>query len=75
MGSSSSCGADDAPLELRVVMLGLNGAGKTTILTHLSPGNETIHSTNPTLGFNVDMIPHKNMEFTIWDVGGEKTQR
>ena len=51
-------------------MLGLDAAGKTTILYKLKL-NETI-STIPTIGFNVETVkPCKGLELTVWDVGGQ----
>ena len=55
-------------------MLGLDAAGKTTILYKLKLG-EVIQSV-PTigkifyLGFNVESVEYKNLKFTVWDVGG-----
>ena len=54
----------------RILMLGLDAAGKTTILYKLKL-NETI-STIPTIGFNVETVtPVKGVTFTVWDVGGQ----
>ena len=53
----------------RVCMIGLDGAGKTTILYKLKFG-ENVH-TIPTVGFNVDEVTMKNLTMTIWDVGGQ----
>ena len=50
-------------------MLGLDGAGKTTLLYQLKMG-ETV-KTIPTIGFNVEIIEHKNFNFNIYDVGGQ----
>ena len=56
--------------QARIVMLGLDAAGKTTILYKLKV-NETV-STIPTIGFNVETVqPTKNVTFTVWDVGGQ----
>ena len=57
----------------RVLVLGLDAAGKTTILYKLHVG-ETVH-TIPTVGFNVENIKYKNVEFNCWDVGGQKKIR
>jgi hypothetical protein len=46
-------------------MLGLDAAGKTTILYRLQLG-EDVHSI-PTIGFNVETVNYKNISFTIWD--------
>merc|ERR1711939_491135 len=54
----------------RILMLGLDGAGKTTILYRLKL-DETI-STIPTIGFNVETVtPVPGLELTVWDVGGQ----
>jgi len=55
--------------EMRILMVGLDGAGKTTILFKLKLG-ELVH-TIPTIGFNVETIEYKNITFTVWDVGGQ----
>ena len=54
-------------------MLGLDGAGKTTILYKMKI-NETLN-TAPTIGFNVETVNYKNLEFTVWDIGGQTTLR
>eukprot|EP01084_Bolivina_argentea_P125859 222938_1 len=53
----------------RILMLGLDAAGKTTILYKLKL-NEVI-TTIPTIGFNVETVEYKNIEFTVWDIGGQ----
>ncbi|KAL1512090.1 hypothetical protein AB1Y20_005362 [Prymnesium parvum] len=53
----------------RVLMLGLDAAGKTTALYKLKMGE--LVTTIPTIGFNVEAVRHKNLEMTIWDVGGQ----
>lgn len=59
--------------EMRVVMLGLDAAGKTTILYKLHIGE--VQATVPTLGFNVEKVQYKNVQFTVWDVGGQEKLR
>ncbi len=58
---------------LRILMLGLDAAGKTTVLYKLKL-NENIHSV-PTIGFNVETVSYKNVSFMIWDIGGQKKIR
>lgn len=60
-------------IEMRVVILGLDEAGKTSILFKLKE-NEFI-TTIPTIGFNVETVEYKNVKFTIWDVGGQQKIR
>ena len=55
--------------EMRIVMIGLDGAGKTSILYRLKLGEWV--TTVPTVGFNVKSVDHKNVTFTIYDVGGQ----
>ncbi|XP_057872279.2 ADP-ribosylation factor [Cryptomeria japonica] len=59
--------------EMRVVMLGLDAAGKTTILYKLHIGE--VLSTVPTIGFNVEKVQYKNVQFKVWDVGGQEKLR
>ena len=55
--------------ECRVLMVGLDAAGKTTILYKLKLGE--VVTTIPTIGFNVESVQYKNVDFTVWDVGGQ----
>jgi GTPase SAR1 family protein len=53
--------------EARILMVGLDNAGKTTTLYRLKLG-ETVQSI-PTIGFNVETVTYKKLTLTIWDVG------
>ncbi len=69
--------------EMRILMVGLDAAGKTTILYKLKLGE--VVTTIPTIGlflfylsfyscsigFNVETVDYKNISFTVWDVGGQ----
>merc|ERR1712204_86149 len=55
--------------DVRILMVGLDAAGKTTILYKLKLGE--IVTTIPTIGFNVETVEYKNISFTVWDVGGQ----
>merc|ERR1719454_2799640 len=55
--------------EMRILMVGLDAAGKTTILYKLKLGE--VVTTIPTVGFNVETVEYKNINFTVWDVGGQ----
>merc|ERR1711937_36554 len=50
-------------------MVGLDAAGKTTVLYKLKLGE--VVTTIPTIGFNVETVEYKNINFTVWDVGGQ----
>ena len=54
--------------DMKILMLGLDAAGKTTILYKLKLGE--VVSSVPTIGFNVETVEYKNIRFTVWDVGG-----
>merc|ERR1712193_138700 len=58
-------GKDDC----RIVMVGLDAAGKTTILYKLKLGE--VVTTIPTIGFNVETVEYKNINLIVWDVGGQ----
>ncbi|KAM8873424.1 E3 ubiquitin-protein ligase TRIM23 isoform 2-T2 [Synchiropus picturatus] len=60
-------------MEIRVVTLGLDAAGKTTILFKLK--QDEFMQPIPTIGFNVETVEYKNLKFTIWDVGGKHKLR
>jgi len=55
--------------DMRILMVGLDAAGKTTILYKLKLGEVVV--TIPTIGFNVETVEYKNINFTVWDVGGQ----
>jgi small GTP-binding protein len=59
--------------ERRLLMVGLDGAGKTTILYKLKLG-QVIH-TIPTIGFNVESVRFSGSELNIWDIGGQEKIR
>jgi len=59
--------------EMRILMVGLDAAGKTTILYKLKLGE--VVTTIPTIGFNVETVEYKNISFTVWDVGGQNKIR
>merc|ERR1719345_218965 len=57
--------------ESRIIMLGLDAAGKTTILYKLQLGE--VVTSIPTIGFNVEHVRFEGktiVDFTAWDVGG-----
>lgn len=54
---------------MKILMLGLDASGKTTILYKLKLGD--VVATVPTIGFDVEVVEYKNISFTVWDVGGQ----
>lgn len=59
--------------EMKILMLGLDNAGKTTILYKLKLNK--IKTSAPTVGFNVETVSFRNVKFNMWDVGGQDRLR
>jgi small GTP-binding protein len=60
-------------IDCRLLMLGIDGAGKTTVLYKMKLGD--IINTVPTIGFNVESVTYKNIHLNTWDVGGRSRIR
>ena len=66
--------------ELRILVLGLDNAGKTTILKSLSNEvcisiTQDISTITPTQGFNIKNLTHDKFKLNVWDIGGQKALR
>ncbi|XP_047092007.1 ADP-ribosylation factor-like protein 2 isoform X2 [Lolium rigidum] len=59
--------------EMRILMVGLDNSGKTTIVLKINGEDTSVIS--PTLGFNIKTIKYHKYSLNIWDVGGQKTIR
>ena len=59
--------------DCRVLVLGLDFAGKTTFVKRLKMG--TYVETKPTVGFNLETVSYKNTTFQVWDMGGQTSLR
>ena len=57
----------------KILILGMQNAGKTTILYRLSLGQ--LVKTTPTIGSNVEEINYDNVKFQAWDLGGQESTR
>ena len=66
---------DDVKPSHRLLVLGIDGAGKTSVLYRLKLGE--VVSTIPTIGFNVEILApiDSDRDLTLWDVGGQPTAR
>lgn len=54
--------------EARALMLALDASGRTTMLYKWKLGE--VVTTIPTIGFNVETINYRDLDLTVWDVGG-----
>ncbi|XP_052137266.1 uncharacterized protein LOC127755615 [Oryza glaberrima] len=59
--------------EYKIVVVGLDNAGKTTTLYKLHLGEAVTAA--PTIGSNVEEVVFKNIRFEVWDLGGQETLR
>ncbi|XP_077992959.1 ADP-ribosylation factor-like protein 3 [Glandiceps talaboti] len=59
--------------ELRILLLGLDNAGKTTLLKTLA--SEDISHITPTQGFNIKSVNSSGFKLNVWDIGGQRKIR
>ncbi|KAL8562991.1 ADP-ribosylation factor protein 3 [Nucella lapillus] len=59
--------------ELRILLLGLDNAGKTTLLRSLA--SEDVSHTTPTQGFNIKSVQSSGFKLNVWDIGGQRRIR
>jgi ADP-ribosylation factor-like protein 3 len=65
--------AKPTPKEARILILGLDNSGKTSILKKLS--DEDISHIMPTQGFNIKSIQQAGFKLNVWDIGGQRAIR
>ena len=59
--------------EVRILLLGLDNAGKTTTLKKLA--SEDVTQITPTQGFNIKSISSDGFKLNVWDIGGQRKIR
>ncbi|CAH1259256.1 ARL3 [Branchiostoma lanceolatum] len=59
--------------ELKILLLGLDNAGKTTLLKALA--SEDISHITPTQGFNIKSVQSSGFRLNVWDIGGQRKIR
>ncbi|XP_029372349.1 ADP-ribosylation factor-like protein 3 isoform X1 [Echeneis naucrates] len=59
--------------EVRLLLLGLDNAGKTTLLKQMSA--EDINHITPTQGFNIKSVQSSGFKLNVWDIGGQRKIR
>jgi len=77
-----TCWTDSAKVkeqerELRILILGLDNAGKTTIVQSLCYGADTaaLQQVEPTLGFQIHSLDYADFHLNLWDIGGQSSIR
>ncbi|KAL3632115.1 Arf GTPase arf1 [Castilleja foliolosa] len=60
--------------EARIVFLGFGNAGKTTIIYRLQRMGKVVPR-YATVGFNFESLHYNNINFQVWDVGGQTNIR
>jgi GTPase SAR1 family protein len=63
---------EEEKFEKRILLLGLDNAGKTSLLFHIR--DNEFRETVPTVGLNIELIQYKRYSLTFWDVGGQATK-
>jgi ADP-ribosylation factor-like protein 2 len=61
--------------EMRVLMVGLDNAGKTTAVRRLKDGGGDGQGISPTLGFSICSLTRRGRKLNVWDVGGQRSLR
>ena len=59
--------------EIKILMLGLDSSGKTTILYNMR--EETCLSTIPTIGYELETVVYKKTKLNVFDIGGQRNVR
>mgnify|MGYP006181483019 FL=1 len=55
---------------VRIIMVGLDAAGKTTILYQLQKSSKSELTPLPIIGFNIETLTYNDLNLNVWDVGG-----
>lgn len=58
----------------KILCVGLDNSGKSTILKQFKAKNALTFETAPTLGFNVETFQKSNIKFVAFDMSGQVSQ-
>ena len=70
-----------ADMNFKLVMIGLDSAGKTTILYKMKLDQQAKSenpqgvATVPTIGYNLEEFEVKNVKIKVWDLSGQERMR
>jgi GTPase SAR1 family protein len=54
----------------KVLCVGLDNSGKSTVIQHLKPKQNAVREITPTVGFNVEQFSRSSINFTVFDMSG-----
>mmetsp|Transcript_28800 Transcript_28800/g.46606 ORF Transcript_28800/g.46606 Transcript_28800/m.46606 type:complete len:183 (+) Transcript_28800:170-718(+) len=60
---------------VRVLCVGLDNSGKSTIIHKLKPKKAALQEVVPTVGFQVEQFAKHNVHFTVFDMSGQGRYR
>ncbi len=61
-------------VSVRILVVGLDNSGKTTLVNHLKPRKGQSTEVAPTVGFQVEEFTKCNLSFTVFDMSGQVIQ-
>lgn len=64
---------EDGKIRKSVAIIGLDGAGKTTLIKRLLKSEFTL--SRPTFGVNIEIYKYRSLEFVVYDLGGQQVLR
>mmetsp|Transcript_9863 Transcript_9863/g.28358 ORF Transcript_9863/g.28358 Transcript_9863/m.28358 type:complete len:175 (-) Transcript_9863:185-709(-) len=56
--------------QCKVLCVGLDNSGKSTVIQHLKPKQAALKEITPTVGFNVEQFSRSGINFTVFDMSG-----
>ena len=56
--------------QCKVLCVGLDNSGKSTVIQHLKPKQTAVREITPTVGFNVEQFSRASINFTVFDMSG-----
>lgn len=71
MGGKSSKSQSQAIIRKKIVVLGLENAGKTTLVQKLKYGQ--VQNVKPTIGFNLESFKSNGLDLMVFDLAGSST--
>ncbi len=68
-------GKVDLTFNVKILLSGLDNAGKSAILSILMKCYTNIANLKPTVEVNIEQLAKENVSFVIWDMGGQEQYR